>query len=77
MKRIVALIWWLTACVLAGLASGAEASLQGAGGDNGPPDCFDDVTVQIKLTPPQILLGQSSRLTWSIDVPSHARCIFS
>ena len=29
----------------------------------------DDVTVQIKLTPPQILLGQSSRLTWSIDVP--------
>lgn len=47
-----------------------RALLPGDGGDSEPPRCVDGTTIGVAVNPPTVQLGQSSVVTWHVQLPS-------
>jgi hypothetical protein len=77
MKWIVSLFLSSVGCGLGffGLLLGSEmlgAPPHGTGDDTEPPRCVSEATIQLTASPSKITLGQSSVVSWSVNLPD--RC---
>ncbi len=77
-KSIVFLIFSLSGCGLGLLGFFADSQMLGApprgtGDDNEPSPCLSGAAIQVSASPSPITLGQSSLVSWSVNLPSECR----